>query len=310
MRFLRPKRKVDRPPVLCHSCRTMTDWLPASVRTFWLVLKRTVGKFLDDDGLFLASGLAFDLLLFCIPFSLLIVSGLGYVLGGSARALEALQAVLQQLLPATHKIFTQNLSVVLANRGFLGLLGFALLFLASSVTFGSVRIALGTVFKVRKPPGFLKGKAKDFLVMLIATGLLILMIMLASLLALAKSFGDQLPFLQTLLRPGWVLASAMLGFLFTYALFYLLYRFSPAKTLQRPALVVASFTGTGLFELSKWAFAWYVKLAQSSVALYGAFGGLLFFFVWIYYTCVVLIVGAEVGWVLQQERRSTNGDRR
>ena len=272
-----------------------------------LILGRAILKFFADNGPFLASGIAFDLLLYCIPFSLLIGSALGYVLGGSSRTLETLQTVLQQFLPTTEKIFTRNLSVVLANRRLLGFLGFALLFLTSSVTFGSVRIALNTVFQVKKPPGFLKGKAKDFLVMLVATGLLILMIALASLLALAKNFGDQFLILQSLLRPGWVWASTLLGFLFTYALFYLLYRFSPARTLQRSALVVASFTGAGLFELSKLAFAWYMKLAQGNVALYGTFGGLLFFLVWIYYACVVLILGAEVGWVLQQELRTTNG---
>ena len=274
-----------------------------------LILGRAIIKFFTDNGPFLASGIAFDLLLYCIPFSLLIGSALGYALGGSTQPIEALLAVLQQLLPTTDKVFTENLSVVLANRGLLGLLGFALLFLTSSVTFGSIRIALNTVFQVRKPPGFLRGKAKDFLVMLVATGLLILMIALASLLALAKNFGDQLMVFQALLRPGWMLASTLLGFLFTYALFYLLYRFSPAKTLQRPALIVASLTGSGLFELSKLAFAWYVKLAQSNVALYGTFGGLLFFFAWIYYACVVLVLSAEVGWCLQQELRSSNGNR-
>ncbi|TSA03143.1 MAG: YihY/virulence factor BrkB family protein [Nitrospiraceae bacterium] len=274
-----------------------------------LILGRAIIKFFADNGPFLASGIAFDLLLYCIPFSLLIGSALGYALGGSTQPLEALQAVLQQLLPTTDRIFAENLSVVLANRGLLGLLGFALLFLASSVTFGSIRIALNTVFQVRNPPGFLRGKAKDFIVMLVATGLLILMIAFASLLALAKSFGNQFMILQTLLRPGWVLTSTLLGFLFTYTLFYLLYRFSPAKTLQRPALVVTSLTGAGLFELSKLAFAWYVKLAQHNVALYGTFGGLLFFFFWIYYACVVLILSAEIGWCLQQELRSSNGNR-
>lgn len=270
-----------------------------------VILGRTVSKFFTDNGQFLASGIAFDLLLYCIPFSLLFISALGYALGGSSQALVAVQDLFQELLPTTHKIFTENLSTVLAHRGLLGTLGFAFLILASSITFGSVRIALNTVFQERKPPGFFMGKAKDFLVMLVITSLLVLMVGLISFLALAKSFGDQFAILHAFLGPGWALASTILGFLFSYAIFYLLYRFSPTKTLQRPALAVASFTGAGLFEMSKVAFVWYVKLAQSNVELYGTFGGLLFFFLWIYYACAVLILGAEVGWVLQQELRSS-----
>ena len=283
--------------------------LRAAILQSHRLLGRTFIKFFADNGQFLASGIAFDLLLYCIPFSLLFISALGYVLGGSAQALEAVQDVFPQLLPTTHKIFTKNLSAVLENRGLLGSLGFALLFLTSSITFGSVRIALNTVFQVRQPPGFFMGKAKDFLVMLVVTALLVLMIGLISLLAVAMSLGDRFTILQALLLPGWALASTILGFLFTYAIFYLLYRFSPTKTLQRPALVVASFTGAGLFEISKLAFVWYVQLLQSNAELYGTFGGLLFFFVWVYYACAVLIIGAEVGWVLQQELRSSNGNR-
>jgi len=89
----------------------------------WLVLKRTAGKFFDDNGLFLASGLAFDLLLFCFPFSLLFVSALGFALGDSDRAIEALRAILQELLPITRPAFMENLVMVLENKGLLGLLG-------------------------------------------------------------------------------------------------------------------------------------------------------------------------------------------
>ena len=267
---------------------------------------RTFIKFFADNGQFLASGIAFDLLLYCIPFSLLFISALGYALGGDpTQALSVVQDVFRQFLPATHKAFTQNLSTVLDNRGLLGFLGFALLFLMSSITFGSIRISLNTVFQVRNPPGFVLGKAKDVLVMLVVTALLVLMIGLISLLALAKSFGSRFAILETLLLPGAALASTLLGFVFTFSIFYLLYRFSPRETLVRPALLVASLTGAGLFEISKAAFIWYVKLLQSNSELYGSFAGLAFFLLWIYYACVVLIVGAEVGWILQQEMRSS-----
>jgi len=281
----------------------MTDRLPASVRTFWLVLKQTVGKFLDDNGLFLASGLAFDLLLFCFPFSLLFVSAWGYVFGSSDRALEMLQAVMQELLPITRTAFTENLSLVLENRGLLGLLGFSLFFLTSSLTFGSVRGVLNTVFQVHEPSRFFKEKVSDVLVMLLASGLLALMIGLTSLLTLAESLLERFPSIEAVIGPGWVFAGDILGFLFALALFYLLYRFCPTTTLQRPALFVAAFIGASLFELSKWVFAWYVDMAGSTAAWFGAVGGLFFFLMWVYYACAVLIVGAEVGWSLQHENR-------
>ena len=267
-----------------------------------LILKRTAVKFFDDNGLFLASGLAFDLLLFCFPFSLLVVSALGYALGSSERALEALQAVLQELLPITRLAFIENLSMVLENKGLLGLLGGALFFLTSSLTFGSVRGVLNTVFQTREPSRFFKEKASDVLVMLLASGLLTVMIGLTSLLTLADSLLERVPRLEAVIGPGWVFAGDTLGFLFTLALFYLLYRFCPSRTLQRPALAVAAFTGAALFELSKWAFAWYVDAAEGTAAWFGAVGSLFFFLMWVYYACAVLIVGAEAGWSLQQER--------
>lgn len=267
----------------------------------WLVLKRTAGKFFDDNGLFLASGLAFDLLLFCFPFSLLFVSALGLALGSSDRAIEALQAILQELLPITRPAFMANLAMVLENKGLLGLLGGALFFLTSSLTFGSVRGVLDTVFRVREPSRFFRGKAADVLVMLLASGLLALMIGFTSLLTLANDLLERFPRLDAIIGPGWVFAGDILGFLFTLALFYLLYRFCPSQTLQRPALFVAAFTGATLFELSKWVFAWYVGMAEGTAAWFGAVGSLFFFLMWVYYACAVLIVGAEAGWSLQQE---------
>jgi membrane protein len=276
-----------------------------SFRLLWRVLRRSTIKFFDDSGPLLASGLAFDVLLFCVPFSFLVVSGLGYAVGSSDRALEMIQGALHELLPLDHAAFTANLAMALDNRGLLGILGFSLFFLTSSATFGSVRTILNTVFRVQTPSSFLKAKASDFLIILIASGLLILMIIVTSLLTLAKGVFERWPFIERWIEPGWVLASDLLGFLFTLALFYLLYRFCPSQRLRRPATLVAAFTGAALFELSKWMFAWYVTLAQFSAALYGAVGGLFFFLVWIYYGSAVLIVGAEVGWVLQEELRET-----
>jgi membrane protein len=284
-------------------------FVEAMFRTVWLVLKRTIDKFFADNGLFLASGLAFDLLLFCFPFSLLVVSAMGYALGSSERALEAIQTVLGELMPITREAFTGNLAMVLENKGLLGLLGGSLFFLTSSLTFGSVRGVLNTVFRANAPSSFFHGKSVDVLVMLLTSGLLILMIGLTSLLTLAESLLERLPRLEAIIGPGWVFAGDLLGFLFTLTLFYVLYRFCPAETLLRPSLFVAAFTGAALFELSKWVFAWYVDMAGNAAAWYGTVGGLFFFLMWVYYACAVLIVGAEAGWSLQHEQRHSEREK-
>ena len=257
------------------------------LQTCGRVLARPFVKFSEDNGPLLASGLAFTLLLFCIPFSLLIVMALEFALGDPHRALDALQALLNEFLPLTRKAFTENLEMAMENRGLLGILGFSMFFLMSSLIFGATRMVLNVVFQVPKPSSFLKTAASDVLVMLLASGLLLLMVALTSLFTLAKGAVERAPNLGALIGPGWVFASDLLGFLFTFALLYLVYRFCPSQCLQRPALFVAAFAGAALFELSKWTYAWYVDLSQKNIVVYGAVGDLFFFFVWIYYACEI-----------------------
>ena len=280
----------------------------AVLHTFGRVLARTIVKFSEDNGPLLASGLAFALLLFCVPFALLIVMALEFALGDPHRAIDALQALLNEFLPLAREAFTKNLEMAIENRGLLGVLGFSMFFLMSSLIFGSARTVLNTVFQVSRPSSFLKATATDVLVMLLASGLLLLMVALTSLFTLAKGAVERVPHLDSLIGPGWLFASDLLGFLFTFALLYLVYRVCPSQCLQRPALFVAAFAGAALFEISKWAYAWYVDLSQKNIVVYGAVGDLFFFLVWIYYASAVVILGAEIGWVVQQTLQETGED--
>ena len=94
----------------------------------WRILKRSLSKFLSDHGTFLASGLSFDLLLYCLPMPLLLVSGFGYTMVGSDRALSWVQEGVKRLLPGLQEPFIQALSSIMANRNLLGVTGFVLFF--------------------------------------------------------------------------------------------------------------------------------------------------------------------------------------
>src|SRR5437899_8606372 len=71
--------------------------------------------------------------------------------------------------------------------------------------------------------------------------------------------------------------------------------FRRPKTLSRSGLLAASGAATCLFQISKWAFGIYLQYAQTTTAIYGALSALVFFFLWLYYACMVFIFSAEIG---------------
>jgi membrane protein len=275
------------------------------LQVLWQIFKETIRRFFAIKGPFLASGLAFDVLLYCIPLLFLMLSAVGYVFAISDHAIVNAQQILGQLLPGSDQIVANNLDYIVAKRGQFGIFGFVLYLLISTATFGTVRMVLNTVMEVKQPRGFLKGKTVDLLMLLAASGLFILIVGISSLVAVLQGVDQQLPLLGFLIGPGLAMTSHVLGFLFTVSLFYLLYRYCPARGLKGTNLWVACLIGAILFEISKWMFAWYVSVARSYVLLYGTLSGFLFFFLWIYYVSIVFIFSATLGRVLENQTQDS-----
>ena len=267
----------------------------------WLFLKTTGHNFFHDNGFFLAMGLAFNLLLYCIPLALLLTSMLGYTFLDSEKAMIEVHSVVRQFLPQSEQAFADNLAAIVANRGLLGVVGSISFLVFSSTLFGSVRHVLNIVFKAPKRRGFIGGLFRDFLMMLITAILLMLSIGAGTLLALVRTIGiERLPLAAPMLEFVWGFTGKLIALGLLASLFYVFYCYAPARTLSRRALLVASLSATILFELARWGFAWYVTFAHEALALYGVLGGLMFFFFWLYYASLVFVLGAEVGFAYEQ----------
>jgi membrane protein len=271
----------------------------------WTVLKRTGKTFYQDNGFFLAMGLAFNLLLYFVPLILLMISVLGYTVLESKRAMLEVQSVVRQFLPHSEQAFADNLEAIISNRGLLGIVGFFFFLIFSSTLFGSARHVLNIVFKTARRRGFFHGIGHDFLMMLITALLLVLGITVASLLALARAFGaEQLPIMTPVVEAFLSVVGRFFAWVLLFAIFYVFYRFASAGTLHRRALLIASFSATILFELARSAFAWYVAFARDALAVYGTLAGLMFFFFWLYYASIIFVLGAEIGLACERTPQS------
>ncbi|HSE60608.1 MAG TPA: YihY/virulence factor BrkB family protein [Nitrospiraceae bacterium] len=269
--------------------------------------REVILKFGRDHGLFLASGLAFSLLLYAIPLALIMVSVLGYTVLESQQAMEEVQSVIRQFLPKSEQLFAENVETIVADRGLLGAVGFTLFVALSTTVFGFIRHVLNIVFEAGPGRSLLHGTAQDLLMLVFCVALLVVAIGLASLFAVVGNIGADFAGVAFLWGKGIRLIHRVTGVLLGGILILGLYRFSPVKTLKVGSLAVGAGVAVALFGFAKQAFAWYVQFAQTNITLYGALGGFLFFFLWLYYASVLFVVGAEAAWVFEHRRTLTPG---
>ncbi len=267
----------------------------------WTVGRAMARKFQKDDGLFLASGLAFSLLLYLIPLALIMISVLGYTVLESREAMDEIQSVIRQFSPRSEQTLSDTVAAIGTDRGLLGLVGFVSFLLLSTMVFGSTRHVLNTIFQASsgRSRSLLRGAAHDLLMTVFCVVLLFVMTSLASVTAVMGNLGVMV----TGAAPWWEQSLGLIrwvaGIIVGGSLVLGLYRFSPVKTLPFRSLMVGTGVAVVLFELAKHGFAWYVQFAQASLPLYGALGGFLLFFLWLFYASLVFVVGAEAGWVFE-----------
>ncbi len=262
----------------------------------------------QDDIFFLAGAIAFNILLAAIPFLLLVVGIIGFVL---PRLFENPQQTavdyILSVLPASKALvlYARNfVDGLIAERARTGLLGLALFVWASARLFGSLRSVMKSVFDLQEDRGVIGGKIFD-LKMVFVTGILFIANTgITLVLEAVQTFGiawlgigegEQL----RAIRAAY---AQLLAFFFTFVMFVLVYRYLPTRrTPWRISLVAATFTGV-VWESMKGAFAWYVTNVGSYTTTYGALATLIILVFWIYYSAVVFILGGEVAQVYELSR--------
>jgi membrane protein len=100
----------------------------------------------------------------------------------------------------------------------------------------------------------------------------------------------------------WVL-KYLLPFFFTYWMCFLVYKIVPNKKVSFiPAAQAACFTSI-LWEVAKQLFGWYVLHIGRFSMVYGSLSAIAIFFIWIYYSSAILVLGGEVAYLLDKDKR-------
>jgi len=260
--------------------------------TFWTALR----AWWDDDAIRLGASLAYYTLFALAPILLVATAVAGLVFGAEA-ARGQIVGQLDQLVGPDGARAVQSLLEGASHRraGMLAtVLGGITFVVAATGAFLELQAALNTIWRVKPAAranvrGFVVDRLRSFgLVVAIGFLLMVSLAVTASLAAFNAWLAPRSPGIPLAWSGVNVLASVVV----TTGLFALLYRFLPDLPLRWRDVTTGAFVTAILFTIGQQLIGLY--LGQSSVSSsYGAAGSVMILLLWVYYSCQILLFGAE-----------------
>lgn len=266
---------------------------------WFIFLDQLVFRYFDDDVTAIGAQLTYYITLSIFPFLIFFLSLLRYTPLADANVLERL---LSPLPFETQKIL-YDLTIEIIERSQLSLISFGALAAIISASSGimSVIRAINKAYDLDELRPFLKLKS---LSVVFAIGLYAILLIVFTVLVLGEVIVRKIFVNYTISAVIiWKILKVIVPFLFMLIIFSLLYKFAPSvkkgiKIKFVDTLPGAAFASLGWVLISL-IFSYYMNNYGRYTRSYGTLGGIMIFFIWIYISCVLVVLGGEVNATLQ-----------
>lgn len=277
-------------------------------RKSWVILKKTVMNFIDDDSMAYASSIAFYTI-FSLPAMLIVALSVGAAFYERNVVEEELFSQIQRLIGAQSAKEIQSMlahATFDSTSAFAKIVGIATLVFSATTVFISLQATLNKIWGIKPKPkrGIIKFLLNRLLslAMVATIGFLLLVsLVIDAILVIFQDMLSQLLANITLYVLQVVNVAVSLGLV--TLIFALMFKVLPdARIKWRDVWVGAGIT-TLLFAIGKYAIGLYLGNSSFNSA-YGAAGSLVIILLWVYYSTVIFLFGAEFTSVYTEETGS------
>ena len=269
-----------------------------TLRRVWGVLYGAAVELIADDGFVLAASVAFFAIFSLAPLLLLVVALAGLVFGQDQTSAE-IQRQFESLMGSDSAQFVAGV-ISRASKGSGGVaavVSIGTLIFGATGVFVQLKAALNRVWgvqiKAEKTRDTLVrliwGRVASFAMMLVIAFLLLVSLAVsAALAALARWSSELIPERELLMRTiNGLISFAVLTFLFCAA-----FKILPDVRIAWRVVWFGGAVTALLFTIGKELIG--VYLGQGSVAsVYGAAGSMIVILLWVYYSSIIFLYGAE-----------------
>jgi membrane protein len=260
----------------------------------WRVLVQTVKDFFKDDAMTLSAALAFYAGLSLAPLLVLLL-WISSMLGK-----ETQDKVVEQVISVVGSKAGESIRDLIQSADsnphagtIAGIIGIATLIMSATGVFGQLQRSLNLIWDVKASGGILLTIMKRLTSLLMVMSLWVLllasMLLSAGVAAMGKSVQGSLPGGEWL----WQVVSFVAPLVLFIPLFALLFKYVPDVRIRWRDVWVGGTVTAVLFALGKLGLGIYLGKAGTTSA-YGAAGAFMALLLWVYYSSLIIFLGAEV----------------
>jgi membrane protein len=277
----------------------------------WAYMTSIARKVVDLDILFLASGVAFNIVLTLIPIMLLLASALGIFLNSSALGVQQLHNILNTIFPpqpfatSIKTSLLEVLSTIVEHRNSLGLFGFLVLIWTGLSLFDSIRSVLHRVYYLKRTKSLMASLVHEVGFLFLAFVFFIVSNVAIWVTTLLERVALDVPGLRDVPLQGLdKTIPTIIVMVITTFMFYILYRYMTDSKPPKAAAVISTVTTTVLWIVSGKIFSVYLTNFSGISTVYGPYAFLLVLLIWIYYSSLIFVFGGIVGQVYWERLRA------
>lgn len=262
----------------------------------------SITGFMEDKGFDKASTLTFYTLLAIVPL-LAIGFGIAQQLGIEEKFTEQVKTQLSSQPQVAEKLIQFGHSALNNTRGgIIATFGLIMLFYTVLRTIGNTETFFDEIWQTKQTRTFWE-EIKSYTPIIILFPLFIvgsnsvLIFMSAKVLAGLKSIK-----ILDFFSPLFVYLFHLLSYIISWCLLSFFYIYLPkTKVLWRAGFTAGIITGI-LFLIWQWVYVTFQAKSASYGAIYGGFAAIPLFLIWLNYSWLILIFGAELAFHIQKEK--------
>ena len=269
-------------------------------------LSRVIELIKQVNVIFNASAITFNLFICAIPFTLILISIIGYILSFDAAYTELVRYGTELLPDITYeqtnsvtveseRIVQALLTPLIQGRNVLGLTGIIIMLFFTQSLFHSLKIVLFDIFDIQNKTHPIKGLLTNFLGLGLLGTVFLFFSLLVSFVSLFELRTIAIPLTEIVIELPWIyeLLDLLLPLLFTFMLSFVIFRFMSERKISILNALQGAALFAILFESAKLLLSLYLSYAITRYEfVYQGYTVIIVLALWVFYLSILFVISA------------------